>query len=54
MSMPALTPALVMRSPSSTKRELTSVMTVGSSSESRFSEAQCVVARRPTSSPAAA
>jgi hypothetical protein len=39
MSMPALTPALVIRSPSSTKREVTSVMTVGSSSESMLSEA---------------
>ena len=54
MSMPALTPALVTRSPSSTKREATSVRTVGSSSDSRFSDAQCVVARRPTSRPAAA
>ena len=54
MSMPALTPALVMRSPSSTNRASTSVITVGSSSESRFSEAQWVVARLPVSSPAAA
>ena len=40
MSIPALTPALVMRSPSSTNLASTSVMTVGSSSESRFKEAQ--------------
>ena len=52
MSMPAETPALVSRSPSSTNRALTSVITVGSSSESRLSEAQCVVAERPLSRPA--
>ena len=53
-SLPAETPALVMRSPSSTNRAATSVHTVLSSSESRFSDAQCVVAVRPFSSPAAA
>ena len=49
--MPALTPALVMRSPSSTNRASTSVITVGSSSESSFMAAQCVVAGRPDSKP---
>ena len=51
MSMPAETPALVMRSPSSTKRAATSVITVGSISESRFSDAQCVAAVLPFSRP---
>ncbi len=54
MSMPAETPALVSRSSSSTNRASTSVITVGSISQSRLSEAQWVVAGRPFSSPAAA
>ena len=53
MSMPADTPAAVITSPSSTYRSSGRTSMLGSSSRSRSSEPQWVVAGRPLSSPAA-
>ncbi len=54
MSIPAEMPAEVTRSPSSTNRWSVRTSIVGSSSASFSSEAQCVVAGRCASKPAAA
>src|SRR6266545_1015862 len=52
MSMPAEMPADVTMWPSSTTWSFSSTVTAGKDSRIRSSERQCVVARRPSSSPA--
>ncbi len=52
--MPAATPALVRRAPSSTNRTSASTWTAGWRAASSAASRQCVAARRPSSNPAAA